>query len=167
MEFGFPPFRLAPQHRLCVVFLAEFLSSWICLHVTALKEIPFYILLFPFCSKPSSAKSLLFCTVTWTHTQNSVVWIASWAQNGKWPQSACPAQLPYDERQRHLLLLTPPPHIPAAAAALAWRARYHPGSQSMLSVSWRHGTELMLWEAALDVPHTIQSLEIKASMIYR
>lgn len=56
-----------------------------------------------------------------THTENSVVWIASRAQNGKWPQSACPAQLPYNERQRHLLLLTPPPHIPGIASKVSSR----------------------------------------------
>lgn len=109
------------------------------------------VLLNPHCSVQSHGSS-----------QRSVVWITSWVENRKWSHLPTQPGSHSQVKQRNVLLLTPPPRIPPCCCSWPGVGEY--GLKQACKACSQHG--FMPWKQALDVPPTVQSLEVKDSMIY-
>lgn len=130
---------------LSVIFLAEFLPSWVCLHVTALKylSIPCYFLLV----QSQALKILLLSTVTCTQTHKKCgLCHITRTENSH----NLLAQLSSHKREsvRNSLLLTPSTSPDPCCSSC-------PGTGEQEPI--RHNTESMSQGEALDVPHTMET----------
>lgn len=94
-------------------------------------------------------------------TQRSVVWITSRVENRKWSPPAYPARLPFTSKAGECA--TPYSTSPYPCCT-SYPALGDYGLKQACKESSQHG--FMPWKRALNVPPTVQSLEVKASMIY-